>query len=55
MAVNVIRSVATVRFNWVARQTWRDGTVTDTNMAVLMVWLKRDEDWKLVARSATRL
>jgi len=53
--VRVVGPVAIVRFNWVAKQTWKDGKVTDTNMAILMIWLKQGDDWKLLARSATKL
>ena len=48
-------TAAVVRFEWVARQTWKDGKVTDTHMAVLMVWLRQGESWQLLARSATKL
>ena len=53
--IRVVGAVAIVRFNWVAKQTWRDGRVTETNMSILMVWVKRNQDWKLLARSSTKL
>lgn len=53
--ISVVGFVAIVRFNWVARQTWKDGRVTDTNMSILMVWVKQSNDWTLLARSATKL
>ena len=48
-------STAIARFQWRARQTWSDGRVTDTQMAILMVWMHHNETWKLLARSATKL
>jgi len=53
--VRVVGPVGIARFTWVAKQTWADGKVTDTSMAILMVWLRQGEDWKLVARSATKV
>lgn len=54
-SLHIVGPAAVVRFEWVARQTWKDGKVTDTHMAVLMVWLRQGESWQLLARSATKL
>lgn len=51
----IVGSTAVVRFEWVARQTWSDGKVTDTRMAILMIWTFQGDAWKLLARSATKL
>ena len=53
--VHVVDTTAIVRFKWVARQTWKDGKITDTQMAIMMVWHKQGQEWKLLARSATKL
>lgn len=55
-AIRVVGDVATVRFNWVGEQTAvADGKVSNTNLHILMVWAKQGADWRLLARSATRL
>jgi len=51
----VVGSTAVVRFEWRARQSWKDGKVTDTHMGILMIWVRLGDAWKLLARSATKL
>lgn len=52
---SIVGSVAVVRYQWLAQQTWTNGNVTDTHMAILMVWVQQADKWKLLARSATKL
>ena len=54
--VRVVGNTAIVRFNWVGeQQAVADGARTATNLHILMVWQKQGSDWKLLARSATKL
>ena len=54
-SVRVTGNTAVVRFIWVGeQQSAADGTKTPTHLHILMVWQKQG-DWKLLARSATKL
>ena len=53
--VRVVGPAAIVRFNFVGEQEFGDGRKTPQNLAILMNWLKRDGEWKLLSRSATKL
>ena len=54
--VRVVGNAAVVRFNWVGeQQSVADGTKTATNLHILMVWQKQGDEWKLIARGATKL
>jgi ketosteroid isomerase-like protein len=54
--IRVVGSTAIVRFNWAGeQQAAADGARTATNLHILMVWQKQGNDWKLLARSATKL
>ena len=54
--VRVVGNTAIVRFNWVGeQQAVADGSKTATNLHILMVWQKQGNDWKLLARGATKL
>jgi ketosteroid isomerase-like protein len=54
--IRVVGNTAIVRFNWVGEQQARvDGSKTATNLHILMIWQKQGDDWKLLARSATKL
>lgn len=55
-AIRVVGNAAVVRFNWVGeQQAASDGTKTATNLHILMVWQKQGDEWKLIARGATKL
>jgi hypothetical protein len=51
----IVDSSAITRFELTARQTWKDGLVTDTHMSILMAWVWQNDAWYLLARSATKL
>ena len=54
--IRVVGNTAIVRFNWVGEQQARaDASKTATNLHILMIWQKQGDDWKLLARSATKL
>lgn len=54
--IRVVGGTAVVRFNWVGeQQAAADGARTATNLHILMVWQKQGNDWRLLARSATKL
>jgi hypothetical protein len=54
--IQIVGNAAIVRFNWVGeQQRGSDGVRASTNLHILMIWQKRGEEWKLVARSATKL
>ena len=54
--IRVAGNTAIVRFNWVGEQQARaDGSKTLTNLHILMIWQKQGDDWRLLARSATKL
>jgi hypothetical protein len=50
--VNVIDNVALVRHGFVGT---RKGSGDKLNLMVLTVWLKRQEQWKLIARQAAKV
>jgi hypothetical protein len=55
-SIRVVGSNAVVRFNWVGeQQSVATGARTPTNLHILMVWHKQGDEWKLLARSATKL
>jgi ketosteroid isomerase-like protein len=55
-AIRVVGNTAIVRFNWVGeQQAVADGAKTATNLHILMIWQKQGDDWKLLARGATKL
>ena len=54
--IRVVGNAAIVRFNWVGeQQALADGSKTATNLHILMIWQKQGDDWKLLARGATKL
>ncbi len=54
--IRVVGNNAIVRFHWVGeQQAVADGKKTATDLHILMVWQKQGGDWKLLARSATKL
>lgn len=54
--IRVVGNNAIVRFHWVGeQQAVVDGKKTATDLHILMVWQKQGSDWKLLARSATKL
>ena len=54
--IRVVGNAAVVRFNWVGeQQSTSDGSKTATNLHILMVWQKQGDEWKLIARGATKL
>ena len=55
-SIRVVGSNAVVRFNWVGeQQAVATGARTSTNLHILMVWQKQGDEWKLLARGATKL
>lgn len=56
MAVRVTGTAAVARFHWVGEsQAVADGKKSNTNLHVLTVWQKQGTQWKLLARSTTKL
>lgn len=54
--VRVVGDAAIVRFHWVAEsESIPAGKRSKTNLHILMVWQKRGDDWKLLARGSTKL
>jgi len=54
--VRVVGDAAIVRFHWIAEsESITTGKRSKTNLHILMVWQKRDGDWKLLARGSTKL
>jgi hypothetical protein len=54
-SIRVTGSTAIVRFTWVGeQQAVADSAKTATHSHILMVWQKQGNDWKLLARGATR-
>lgn len=55
-SIRVVGPNAVVRFNWVGeQQAVVTGARTQTNLHILMVWQKQGDEWKLLARGATKL
>lgn len=53
--IRVVGDVAIVRFHWIGRGESKDGKISDTNLAILMIWQKQQGEWKLLARSSTKV
>lgn len=54
--VRVVGDAAIVRFHWIAEsESIASGKRSKTNLHILMVWQKRDGDWRLLARGSTKL
>lgn len=53
--IRVVGDVAIVRFNWHGESEAADGKRSRTNLHVLMNWVKRDGEWKLLSRAPTPL
>lgn len=54
--IKVVGDAAIVRFHWVAEsEAIADGKKSDTNLAILMTWVKRGGQWKLLDRGSTKL
>jgi ketosteroid isomerase-like protein len=54
--IRVVGNTAIVRFNWVGeQQAVADGTKAATNLHILMIWQKQGDEWRLLARGATKL
>lgn len=55
-SIRVVGNTSVVRFNWVGeQQSVATGAKTATNLHIMMVWHKQGDEWKLLARSATKL
>jgi ketosteroid isomerase-like protein len=52
--VRIVGDTAITRFNFVAQNQVGEKT-NDIKLGVLMVWQKQDGQWKLLARSSTKL
>src|SRR5579859_2597738 len=49
LSVRVVGTAAIVRFHWVAEaQAVADGKKSNTNLHILMTWVKQGADWKLL-------
>jgi ketosteroid isomerase-like protein len=56
LSVRVVGTAAIVRFHWVAEaQAVADGKKSNTNLHILMTWVKQGADWKLLDRASTKL
>ena len=54
--IRVVGDAAVVRFHWLGEsQAVADGKKSNTNLRILMVWQKQGGDWKLLARSPTKM
>ena len=55
-SIRVVGNAAVVRFTWVGeQQSVATGAKTGTHLHILMVWQKHGDEWKLLARGATKL
>ncbi|HZX75447.1 MAG TPA: nuclear transport factor 2 family protein [Cyclobacteriaceae bacterium] len=46
---------AIVRHLYKAKETKKDGSVTDLNLSLMLVWIKEGKEWKLMGRQAVGL
>jgi hypothetical protein len=54
--VRVVGDAAIVRFHWIGEsEAIADGKKSSTNLHILMNWVKRGPDWKLLSRASTKL
>ena len=54
-SIRVVDNSAVVRFHWLAeQQVAATGLKSNTDLYILMVWQKQENNWKLLARSATK-
>jgi len=43
---------AIVRYLFKAKENKKDGSVTDLNLSLMLVWIKENKEWKLMGRQA---
>jgi hypothetical protein len=43
---------AIVRYLFKAKENKKDGSVTDLNLGIMLVWIKEKKEWKLMGRQA---
>ena len=56
VAVRVVGDAAIVRFHWLGEsEAVADGKKSSTNLHILMNWVKRRGQWKLLSRASTKL
>ena len=56
VSIRVVGSAAIVRFHWLGEaQAVADGKKSNTNLHILMTWVKQGADWKLLNRASTKL
>jgi len=54
--IKVVGDAAIVRFHWMAEsEAVADGKKSSTNLGILMTWVKRGGEWKLLDRGSTKL
>ena len=54
--IRIVGDAAIVRFHWVAEsEAAADGKKSSTSLAILMTWVKRGGQWKLLDRGSTKL
>lgn len=53
--IEIVGETASVRHVFDAERNRPDGTVNVVHLAILQVWVKRDGDWRLLARHASPL
>jgi ketosteroid isomerase-like protein len=46
---------AIVRYLFKAKENKKDGTVTDLDFSMMLVWIKKKGKWKLMGRQAVSL
>jgi len=46
---------AIVRFLFKAKENKKDGSTTDLNLSIMLVWIKDKKEWKLMGRQAVRV
>ena len=52
MKVFMEDKTAIVRYLFKAKENKKDGSVTDLNLSIMLVWIKEKKEWKLMGRQA---
>jgi hypothetical protein len=51
----IVDKTAIVRHLFKAKENKKDGTVTDLNFSMMLVWVKENGEWKLMGRQAVSI
>jgi ketosteroid isomerase-like protein len=55
LKVFIDEKTAIVRYLFKAKENKKDGSTSDLNLGIMLVWVKEKKEWKLMGRQAVRV